>query len=137
MLLLTLFALLAPADSCYHYWPVSVTLTGRVAVRTMPGPPNYTSIAQGDRPQRVYLLILDRPICTVGNSAGMQNPDPVSGQDTIQIRAESPPYHEQVESLLGRRASVTGMLGEALTPSDRYLLYIAPTSVARERRTGG
>lgn len=129
MISLLLLLATARADSCYHYWPASVTITGRLTARTMAGPPNYTSIAQGDRPQRVYLLILDRALCTAPDPAGAQNPDPVTDQDTIQVRADSPPYHEEVESLLGHRATLTGTLGEALTPSDRYLVHIDPTRV--------
>ena len=131
MLLLALLLSATHTDSCYHYWPASVTITGRLTTRTMAGPPKYTSIAQGDRPQRVYLLILDRALCTAPDPAGAQNPDPVTGQDTIQVRADSPPYHEEIESLLGRRATLTGTLGEALTPSDRYLVHIDPTKVKR------
>src|SRR2546422_5631159 len=56
------------ADSCYHYRPAAVSLTGRLIQRTLPGPPNYQSIARGDRPQVVDLLILDAPICTIARS---------------------------------------------------------------------
>src|SRR5947208_11412624 len=70
------------ADSCYHYRPASVSLTGRLIQRRLPGPPNYESIARGDRPQVVDLLILDAPICTIPDYKDSPNTDAFQGQDT-------------------------------------------------------
>src|SRR3989454_12492248 len=75
------------ADSCYHYRPASVTLAGRLIQRTLPGAPNYESIARGDRPQVVDLLILDAPICTIADYQDSPNSDAFQGQDTIQVRS--------------------------------------------------
>jgi hypothetical protein len=74
------------ADSCHHYRPASVSLTGRLFQRTLPGPPNYQSIARGDRPQVVDLLILEAPICTIADYKDSPNTDAFQGQDTIQVR---------------------------------------------------
>src|SRR5436190_17422865 len=78
------------ADSCYHYRPASVSLTGRLIQRTLPGPPNYQSIARGDRPQVVVFLILDDPICTLADYKESPNTDAFQGQVTIHVlRTES------------------------------------------------
>src|SRR5947207_13773713 len=71
-------------DSCYHYRPSPVSLTGRLLRRTLPGPPNYQSIARGDRPQVVDLLILETPICTIPDYKDSPNTDAFQGQDTLQ-----------------------------------------------------
>lgn len=40
-----------------------VTLNGRIDWKTFPGQPNYESVARGDWPERVAILVLDRPFC--------------------------------------------------------------------------
>jgi hypothetical protein len=60
----------AVSDSCYHYRPAPVSLTGRLVQRRMPGPPHYDNFARGDRPELVDFLILDAPICTVADYKG-------------------------------------------------------------------
>src|SRR2546422_4483235 len=116
------------ADSCYHYRPAPVSLTGRLIQRTLPGPPNYQSIARGDRPQVVDLLILDAPICTIADYKDSPNTDAFQGQDTIQVRRAESTWRE-VRRLSGQRVVVTGTLaGVALGP-DRPPVVIDPTEV--------
>ncbi len=116
------------ADSCYHYRPASVALTGRLIRRTLPGPPNYQSIARGDRPQVVDLLILDAPICTIADYKDSPNTDAFQGQDTIQVRrAES--TSRDVRRLSGHRVVVTGTLAEWALGPDRTPVVIDPTEV--------
>src|SRR3989442_14837748 len=98
-------------DSCYHYRPAPVSLTGRLIRRTLPGPPNYQSIARGDRPQVVDLLILDAPICTIADYKDSPNTDAFQRQDTIQVRRTESPWRE-VRRLSGGHVVVTGTLTE-------------------------
>jgi len=116
------------ADSCYHYRPASVSLTGRLIQRTLPGPPNYQSIARGDRPQVVDLLILDAPICTIPDYKDSSNTDAFQGQDTIQVRRTESTWRE-VRRLSGRRVAVTGTLAEWALGPDRTPVVIDPTEV--------
>jgi len=51
------------AAECLLYEPSEVTLAGVVRYRTYAGPPNYDSIASGDRPERAAILELDSPVC--------------------------------------------------------------------------
>src|SRR3989475_10225530 len=95
------------ARSCYHYRPAAVSLTGRLIQRTLPGPPNYESIARGDRPQVVDLLILDTPICTIADYQDSPNTDAFQGQDTIQVRRAESTWRE-VRRLSGHRVVVAG-----------------------------
>src|SRR5437870_13335689 len=116
------------ADSCYHYRPASVALTGRLIQRTLPGPPNYESIARGDRPQVVDLLILDTPICTIADYQDSPNTDAFQGQDTIQVRSAAATARD-VRRLTGRRVVVTGTLSEWALGPDRTPVVIDPTEV--------
>ncbi len=116
------------ADSCYHYRPAPVSLTGRLIQRTLPGPPNYQSIARGDRPQVVDLLILDTPICTLADYKDSPNTDAFQGQDTIQVRRAESTWRE-VRRLSGRRVVVTGTLAEWALGPDRTPVVIDPSEV--------
>src|SRR5439155_2501010 len=71
------------AQKCLEYGP-TVTLTGKVASKVFPGPPNYMSIRKGDRKETAMLLTLAEPICTNGNNpAGIDVPE--SGLRDIQL----------------------------------------------------
>ena len=115
-------------DSCYHYKPAAVVLTGRLIQRTLPGPPNYESIARGDRRDVVYLLILDAPICTIADYRDSPNTDSFRGQDTIHVRKTEPTWPD-VRRLTGHRVSVQGTLSEWGLGSDRTPVVIDPTAV--------
>jgi len=116
------------ADSCYHYRPAAVSLTGRLIQRTLPGPPNYQSTARGDRPQVVDLLILDAPICTIPDYKDSPNTDAFQGQDTIQVRRAESTWRE-VRRLSGKRVVVKGTLAEWALGPDRTPVVIDPTEV--------
>jgi len=119
----------AASDSCYHYRPASVSLTGRLLQRRMPGPPHYDSFARGDRPEIVDFLILDAPICTIADYKGdSPNNDAFQGQDTVQVRRTASTSQE-VRRLTGRRVVVTGTLAEWALGPDRTPVVIDPTEV--------
>jgi len=116
------------ADSCYHYKPAVVALTGRLIQRTLPGPPNYQSIARGDRPDIVDFLILDAPICTIADYKDSPNTDVFRGQDTIHVRRAEATWHD-VRRLTGQRVTVRGTLAEWGRGTYRTPVVIDPTAV--------
>jgi len=116
------------ADSCYHYRPAPVSLTGHLVQRRLPGPPHYDSFARGDRPVMVDFLILDAPICTIGDYKDSPNSDAFQGQDTIQVRRAESTWRD-VRRLTGRRVVVTGTLSEWALGPDRTPVVIDPTEV--------
>src|SRR6266513_2419992 len=118
----------ALADSCYHYRPAPVSLTGRLVQRRLPGPPHYDSFARGDRPVMVDFLILDAPICTIPDYRESPNTDAFQGQDTIQVRRAGS-TSQDVRRWTGRRVIVTGTLAEWALGPDRTPVVIDPTEV--------
>src|SRR5437588_9782937 len=118
----------AASDSCYHYRPASVSLTGRLVQRRMPGPPHYDSFARGDRPVMVDFLILDAPICTIPDYSESPNTDAFQGQDTIQVRRADSTWRD-VRRLMGSRVVVTGTLSEWALGPDRTPVVLDPTGV--------
>ena len=116
------------SDSCYHYTPAAVALTGRLAQRTMPGPPNYESIARGDRPEVVMFLILDTPICTIGDYKDSPNSDAFPRQDTLQVRS-TPATAPQLRRLIGSRVTIEGTLAEWALGRDRTPVLVDASAV--------
>lgn len=63
-------ALAAPAEAeCLATGGESVTLEGRVTLRTFPGPPFFASVARGDAAEREFMLLLDEPLCVAAPAA--------------------------------------------------------------------
>src|SRR5207245_8952670 len=105
--LLIVFGANAPAhaggaDSCVHYSPAVVALTGRLMQRTLPGRPHYDSFRRGDRPELVDFLVLDTPLCTITDSKGSPNTDAFTGPDTVQVRTRESRWPD-VRALTGHR----------------------------------
>jgi hypothetical protein len=59
--------------ACLPYGPTEVTLVGVVKFRTFAGPPNYESIASGDRAERTALLELKQAICVRSKAPDLIN----------------------------------------------------------------
>ncbi|MDD9828595.1 MAG: hypothetical protein OXU78_04565 [Deltaproteobacteria bacterium] len=60
----------APAEAeCLAPGGESVTLEGRVTLRTFPGPPFFSSVARGDAAEREFMLLLDEPLCVAAPAA--------------------------------------------------------------------
>ena len=131
--LLIVFSARAPApsggtDSCFHYAPGVVVLTGRLMQRTLPGPPHYDSFRRGDRPEVVDFLVLDTPLCTVADYKGSPNTDAFTGQDTVQVRKREATVRD-VRRLTGQHVTITGTLAEWALGADRTPVVLDPTAV--------
>jgi hypothetical protein len=50
-------------SGCRSYEPIVVALHGTLVRKTFAGPPNYSDISKGDKPETSWLLTLDSPIC--------------------------------------------------------------------------
>lgn len=76
----------APAGArCLRYEPATVKLEGTLVSRQLPGPPNYSNIARGDRPQTVLFLELDEPLCVSGDPSSSRNSKSHAGIEEVQI----------------------------------------------------
>ena len=104
-LLLALLPSVAEAR-CLKYEPTTVSLVGRLASKTLAGPPNYVSIARGDVPETVYILHLDTPVCVLGDSSSRTNAKSHVGIKEIQLVTDA----AKARSLVGKRVSASGTL---------------------------
>jgi hypothetical protein len=115
--ILTLALLLSAASSsesvaaeCLYYGAVS--LTGRLVQQTYPGPPDFESVTQGDRPLVIWILQLDTGVCIITSDASHPN---TYNEREIQIVLGSDQYartsrYTEYRHLLGKRIAVTGRL---------------------------
>jgi hypothetical protein len=58
---------------------------GIVTSRTVPGPPNYNSIAAGDYPETLFVLRLNEPICVSGDPSSRRNRESHSRVAEVQL----------------------------------------------------
>jgi hypothetical protein len=121
------FALAAsPAGArCLSYEPTMVHLEGNLAARSVPGPPNYRSIAQGDYPEQIFLLRVADPVCVNADPTSRQNSKSHAGLEEIQLSI--PP--ERVKPFVGKRVRVTGTLFGAQTGHHRTPVLLRAQTV--------
>jgi len=101
------------SQGCLSYEPSVVTLEGTVSERTYPGPPNFESIASGDRPVEELVLVLVKPICV----AAPAGPNYAGGFDTPVDAATEVTLVSADKALprSGTKLRVTGMLFHRFT----------------------
>jgi hypothetical protein len=58
----------SPRLACYRYDSDSAALSGHVVRRVYAGRPNYQSVQAGDQADTVFVLQLEKPLCTVATS---------------------------------------------------------------------
>ena len=93
-------------EPCLKYEPEVVELVGKVKRHTFPGPPNYESVEQGDRPETYWVLCLSKPICVepAANSPKL-NSNRESGISQLQLTQVN---YNRYRKLLGKKVRVKG-----------------------------
>ena len=108
------------ASDCLRYPPAEATIRGKLVRRTYPGPPNYTSIAEGDRAETSWFVELPVPQC-VSRGSGELEPE-VSALSSVQL-VLSPEQYRQHESLVGQLIEVRGELLGSHTGTTTLLFF--------------
>ncbi len=91
---------------CLAYEPAQVTLTGELTSRVVPGPPDYRSIARGDHPETVVILVLDAPVCVRGDPSSRSNSQGHAQVAEVQLVVRGSAWR----ALRGKRVRVSGSL---------------------------
>jgi hypothetical protein len=123
-IVLTIAFLQSPAAArCLTYEPTTVTLIGELTSKTVPGPPNYVSIARGDLPEKIFILELAEPVCVSADPSSRQNSKSHAGVDEVQLSVPA----EKARAYVGRRVRASGALFGARTGHHRtpVLLRVA------------
>ena len=95
------------------------------ATRSFPGPPNYVSIAQGDYPEEVLILRLDRAVCVSSDPSSTTNSRGHSGLTELQLVVP----RDDVRSLIGRRVRASGTLFAAQTDHHRTPVVLQVSAI--------
>ena len=102
-------------SGCLSYEPSVVELRGTIISQTFPGPPDYTSIRGGDRPEVYWLVVLSDPICVDQDKA---DPDLNPAQKDIhkvQMVFRDVNIYKTQKDLVGKRVVAKGTLFGAHT----------------------
>lgn len=123
-LLLSLMAAEAGAR-CLQFQPATVTLSGTLTERVVPGPPSYRSIAHADIPETVLFLELDKPLCVIGDPMMLRNTLTVAGIEEVQVR----PSEYWRRSLVGKHVKISGGLFTAHSLAHRTRVVLDATAM--------
>ena len=97
---------LSASAQCLNYEPDVVSLSGTIVRRTYPGRPNYSSIKNGDEPEKYWIIRLNKAICV--NQADDLNLGERS-QNEIQLVLDESQY-KKYRGMLGKKVTVKGTL---------------------------
>lgn len=110
---------------------LDIVLEGRLNRQVFPGPPNYESVRRGDRPERTYILNLQRPICL---DDGGQFADPDERFTRVHVYTVDEALWPRIRAGLSRRVRVRGRAFAAHTGHHHAPLVIAVREVTVESR---
>lgn len=100
------------AEPCFKYEPEVVELTGKVERVVFPGPPNYESVKDGDRPESYYVLFLPKSVCVQGDPKDEMNSETEKNIKSMQLIISD---YKKYRPLLGKKVTVKGTLMHAIT----------------------
>lgn len=118
LLLVASVAYASAQEQCLSYDPAEAQVTGTLSRQVVPGPPNYQSVRRGDKPETIWVLTLDKPVCVTGNTDDINEPE--QNVTDLQLVLEGAQF-AQVRRMSGRRVRVaaTGTLFHAHTAHHR------------------
>lgn len=105
-----------------------MSLSGTLVRQTYPGAPDYESVAKGDEPQVIWVLLLDRRVCVVDSNP--RNPREY-GEREVQLVLEADRY-VHYRNLLGKRVVATGQLFHGGARYEKRLVLTA-SEISRTR----
>jgi Domain of unknown function (DUF4431) len=119
----------SPATACLSYEPAMVKVTGRIARKTFPGPPNYESVRKGDRAEMYLFVDSPSPVCVLEDKA---DPDLNPSQDHIrEIQLVlKPEMYKTYSGLIGNHVVVEGTLFGAHTGHHHAPVLLTVKSIA-------
>ena len=115
------------AAQCLEYEPKVVNLSGTVARETHPGRPDYESIANGDKPETIWVLKLKVPICVLAAANEDVRED---NQTEIQLVLDQEQYRKY-RGLLGQKVTVTGKLFHSHTGHHHKKLLLITSKIKK------
>lgn len=115
---------------CLTY-TVRVRVEGTIERKIFPGPPQFESVADGDTPETVWLLKLDRPACVSADPNDRSGINAAVGTTArIQLLLTEAQY-KAYANRVGQHAILTGKLFGAVTAHHRTPVLLDQIVFAR------
>lgn len=133
IVLSTLVGSAASSARCLSYEPARVSLSGELTSRSVPGPPNYSSIARGDFAETILILVLDSPICVSAGTSGGQNSRGHFNVTQVQLVVSG----ASQRGLLHRHVRASGTLFAAHTRHHRTPVVLMVESLGKTPKGSG
>jgi len=115
------------AAQCFEYEPKVVSLSGTLVRETLPGRPNYESVASGDAPETIWVLKLKSPICVLAaNDIDIHE----NSETEIQLVLDQGQY-DKYRSLLGKSVTITGKLFHSHTGHHHKRLLLTTNEIKK------
>jgi hypothetical protein len=124
----------AASAPCLEYEPQVVEMRGALSVETFPGPPNFSDLAKGDKPERVWILTLSQPICVSANTSD-ELYRAVPKATRVQVGFADFDGYKRYESMLGHDVVVSGSLFPAHTGHHHTDILMTIRTIKRTGRT--
>ncbi|MFT3906609.1 MAG: DUF4431 domain-containing protein [Steroidobacteraceae bacterium] len=115
-------------SGCFTYQPTLVELSGSLSAESFPSAPGNDESPSEERTESVYVLTLDKPICTRNETGG--DTDSESGVTTLQVESKKVSQHK-LKSYSGRQVLVKGMLFRAQTAHHHTRVVLTIQSIKR------
>jgi hypothetical protein len=135
LFILLLLLLIASASAfaqanCLSYDPAQVNVMGTILRKTFPGPPNYESVRRGDKPETIWILHLDNPVCVTGNTDEINQPE--RRLTDLQLALDGDEYTRFRKFIGGQiRVQVTGKLFHAHTAHHRTSVLLEVENIKK------
>jgi hypothetical protein len=122
----------ALADECARFEPAATQLAGRLIAREYAGPPDFSSVAAGDVPERIWILMLQKPLCVRADPGSTLNIRSFAALKEVQVVDQG--ASSDLVRLAGKEVEILGTLFAAHTGHHRtpVLLTIKTVRAARE-----
>jgi hypothetical protein len=121
----------ASQGDCLPYEPASVTLTGKVSTKVFPGPPNYESVKEGDKPEVAWLLHLAKPVCVRAENQDDLN-SPEDGVSDIQLVLQGNQFRQVRRMMKKGAVTVTGKLFHSHTGHHHATVLIVVNRIKQQ-----
>lgn len=100
---------------CYADEPAVVTLTGILREETYAGPPNFESVAKGDKAEKIFVLVFTPHICTSGSTYEDSTDAPNADVEKTELvfLGDSVELYKILRPYLGKKVQCKGQLFDA------------------------
>lgn len=112
-LFFSLISAVANSEQCVSY--KNTEISGTLYTETFAGPPNYESIADGDKPETYFLLRLAKPACVDGGAGANELEENFTDIKDIQLVLNGESTYESLRKSLGKFVKCNGNLFSAHT----------------------